>query len=256
MRQEGGTYVVPVLINNAITLDFLVDSGAADVSIPADVVLTLMRTGTVRSADFLGSKTYVLADGSKVPSETFRIRSLKVGNIVLENVTAAVADVKATLLLGQSFFGRFATWSIDNRTHTLILGEVVSGRTVSQRAAISPPPQPPPVASVGRDRKLSTAQEDAVRRTIAPCWNIDPGALGSGPLAVELKLTLNADGTVHDVTIQDAGRYARDSNFRLAADAARRAVTNPRCHKLPLPADQYASWQTLYLRFDPRDILR
>jgi hypothetical protein len=34
MRTKGGTYVVPVLINNAITLDFVVDSGAADVSIP------------------------------------------------------------------------------------------------------------------------------------------------------------------------------------------------------------------------------
>ena len=48
MQPEGGIYVVPVLINDAITLDFVVDSGAADVSIPADVVLTLMRTKTSR----------------------------------------------------------------------------------------------------------------------------------------------------------------------------------------------------------------
>jgi hypothetical protein len=47
MQIEGGTYVVPVLINGAITLDFVVDSGAADVSIPADVVSTLMRTKTL-----------------------------------------------------------------------------------------------------------------------------------------------------------------------------------------------------------------
>jgi hypothetical protein len=37
MKREGGTYAVPVLINDAITLDFVVDSGAADVTIPADV---------------------------------------------------------------------------------------------------------------------------------------------------------------------------------------------------------------------------
>jgi len=102
-----GTYVVPVLINNAITLDFVVDSGAADVSIPADVVMTLMRTGTLRRADFLGEKTYVLADGSKVPSQTFRIRSLNVGNKVLENVNGSVASVQGSLLLGQSFLSRF-----------------------------------------------------------------------------------------------------------------------------------------------------
>ena len=102
MRMEGGTYVVPVLINDAITLDFVVDSGAADVSIPADVVSTLMRTKTLKETDFLGEQTYVLADGSKVPSQTFVIRSLKVGNKVLENVNGSVASVHGSLLLGQT----------------------------------------------------------------------------------------------------------------------------------------------------------
>jgi TPR repeat protein len=73
MQPEGGVYVVPVLINNVITLSFVVDSGAADVSIPADVVSTLMRMGTLKASDFLGQRTYVLADGSKLPSQTFRI---------------------------------------------------------------------------------------------------------------------------------------------------------------------------------------
>src|SRR5208282_1444043 len=113
MRIEGGTYVVPVLINDAITLDFVVDSGAADVSIPADVVMTLMRTGTLKESDFLGEKTYVLADGSKVPSQTFRIRSLKVGNKAIVNVNGSVASVHGDLLLGQSFLGRFKSWSVD-----------------------------------------------------------------------------------------------------------------------------------------------
>jgi clan AA aspartic protease (TIGR02281 family) len=120
MKSEAGTYVVPVLINNAITLDFLVDSGASDVSIPADVVTTLMRTGTLKQSDFLDQKTYRLADGSTVPSQTFRIRSLKVGNKVIENVNGSVAPVKGTLLLGQSFLGRFKSWSIDNTKHALV----------------------------------------------------------------------------------------------------------------------------------------
>jgi tetratricopeptide (TPR) repeat protein len=123
MRMEGGTYVVPVLINGAITLDFVVDSGAADVSIPADVVSTLVRTGTLKDSDFLGEKTYVLADGSKVPSRTFRIRSLKVGRKVLEDVDGRVASVQGTLLLGQSFLSRFKSWSVDNSKHSLLLSE-------------------------------------------------------------------------------------------------------------------------------------
>src|SRR5271166_2688590 len=36
MVPEGGTFVVPVRINDQITLEFVIDSGASDVSVPAD----------------------------------------------------------------------------------------------------------------------------------------------------------------------------------------------------------------------------
>lgn len=123
MKVEGGTYVIPVQINGALTLDFVVDSGAADVSIPADVVLTLVRTGTLSDADFIGRQTYRLADGSTTPSTTFRIRSLKVGENVVSNVIGSVAPVQGTLLLGQSFLSRFKSWSIDNSAHALLLNK-------------------------------------------------------------------------------------------------------------------------------------
>jgi len=118
---RGGVLAVPVSINNAITLDFILDSGAADVVIPADVAMTLVRTGTVTDSDFLGQQTYVLADGTSVPSQTFRIRSLKVGNRILENVTASISDPRGDLLLGQSFLSNFQSWSIDNSRRVLTL---------------------------------------------------------------------------------------------------------------------------------------
>jgi clan AA aspartic protease (TIGR02281 family) len=121
MKKGRGTYVVPVTINDAITLDFTVDSGASDVTIPIDVVKTLIRTGTIRDTDVIGKKTYVLADGSKVKSLTFRIRSLKVGDRVVQNVVGSVAPASGTLLLGQSFLGRFRSWSIDNSRQALVL---------------------------------------------------------------------------------------------------------------------------------------
>ena len=121
LEKRGGTLVVPVVINASITLGFVIDSGAADVTIPADVVMTLMRTGTLRDTDFLGEQTYVLADGSKVPSMTFRIRSLKVGSKTLENIVGSIAPVQGALLLGQSFLSRFRSWSIDNQKQALIL---------------------------------------------------------------------------------------------------------------------------------------
>jgi Aspartyl protease len=88
LQEKGGTYTVPVLINKAITLNFIIDSGSTDVSIPADVVMTLVRAGTLQDADFVGTQTYKLADGSTVPSTTFRIRSLKANKIEIENVKA------------------------------------------------------------------------------------------------------------------------------------------------------------------------
>jgi predicted aspartyl protease len=116
-----GLDVVPVRFNDVITLDAIVDSGASDLSIPADIVSTLIRTKTVTDEDFLGKQTYVLADGSEVPSQQFRIRSLKVGNKTIENVVASIASVNATILLGQSFLSKFKSWSVDNEQHTLIL---------------------------------------------------------------------------------------------------------------------------------------
>jgi predicted aspartyl protease len=121
MRIEGGIFVVRVQINGVIPLDFTVDSGAADVSIPADVVSTLMRTGTIQDSDFVGSKMYILADGSTVPSATFLIRSLEVGGHLIENVMGRVASAQAPLLLGQSFLSCFNSWSIDNKRQVLLL---------------------------------------------------------------------------------------------------------------------------------------
>jgi predicted aspartyl protease len=80
-----------------------------------------MRTGTLQVTDFLAQKIYRLADGSTVPSQTFRIRALKIGDREIHNVTGSVAGVKGSLLLGQSFLSRFKSWSINNQRHVLML---------------------------------------------------------------------------------------------------------------------------------------
>jgi clan AA aspartic protease (TIGR02281 family) len=123
LRREGGTYVLPTVINGRITLDFTVDTGAADVSIPADVAMTLMRTNTLNSDDFLGQKTYQLADGSHLPSQRVRIHSLRIGDIEMKDVVAGVVPPNGSLLLGQSFLGRLSSWTIDNRQPALIVGK-------------------------------------------------------------------------------------------------------------------------------------
>jgi|SRR6516164_5848178 clan AA aspartic protease (TIGR02281 family) len=121
LKDDGGVFVVPVEINGTITLDFVIDSGASDVSVPADVVSVLMRTHTIRDSDFVGKQTVVLADGSEAPSTIFMIRSLKIGGHRIENVRGSIAPPKGSLLLGLSFLKNFKSWSIDNSKHALVL---------------------------------------------------------------------------------------------------------------------------------------
>jgi hypothetical protein len=40
LKVSGGTFVAPVEINGIMTLDFFIDSGASDVSVPTDVFST------------------------------------------------------------------------------------------------------------------------------------------------------------------------------------------------------------------------
>src|SRR5262249_24800953 len=48
LAKMGGVYQLPAEINGVLTLNFVLDSGASEVFIPADVVLTLLRTGTIQ----------------------------------------------------------------------------------------------------------------------------------------------------------------------------------------------------------------
>jgi clan AA aspartic protease (TIGR02281 family) len=120
LRMSGGL-IAPVVINNSIKLNFVVDSGASDVSIPADVFSSLVRANTVSQTDITGARNYKNADGQVFQSQTFLIRSLKIGNIEAPKVQAKVSPANAPPLLGQSFLKRFKSWSIDNSTQELIL---------------------------------------------------------------------------------------------------------------------------------------
>ena len=117
----GGVYALPVEINGVLRLRFVLDSGAAEVNIPADVVFTLLRSGTITDADFLPGKTYILADGSELKSPRFIVRNLKIGRHHITNVPASVGNLAGDLLLGQSLLERLGAWGIDNQRKVLII---------------------------------------------------------------------------------------------------------------------------------------
>lgn len=122
LRRGPGVLYVPVTLNGVVEAEFTVDSGASEVVISEEILRRLIASKTVSRADRLGSGYAILADGSRIPSESYNLRSLKVGGRTLHNVTAAVSPGSRTqLLLGQSFLRRFKSWSIDNHKRVLEL---------------------------------------------------------------------------------------------------------------------------------------
>jgi hypothetical protein len=125
----------------------------------------------------------------------------------------------------------------------------------------TPETQSKPVERVTRTAPMApnltqvvTASEvEGVRQKIRPCWNFISGIKGQEDLVVTLVVQMNQDGTPVKADLKDTGRYNNDPAYRAAADAAHRAIMNPRCQPWPLSPEKYNSWHTITFNFDPRD---
>ncbi len=119
-------------------------------------------------------------------------------------------------------------------------------------------------AAVGLGTGLTISEKDALKAAIEDCWNPPVGARDAEDLVVELRVHFNSDGTVRDVDIMDFLSYSSDNFYRAAAESARRAVHQ--CENrarfdgsyrqgYDLPADEYDSWRSVILEFNPRNFL-
>lgn len=122
LTRSGGVYSVGVKVNDSITMQFVVDSGAADVTLPSFVGKTLFASGAITKADVLGAATYTLADGTSMRGTVVNLRSLLIGDVVIRNVRAAILPTDdASLLLGQSALRKLGTWRIDASANRLVI---------------------------------------------------------------------------------------------------------------------------------------
>ncbi len=125
IRSSDGTFEVPVVINDTLRLNFTLDTGASMITLTPDILLTLMRSGTVIEDDLSTEESdFVLADGSTVTGSEVLLKKVTIGNISLHNVRAAVlSSLDSGLLLGQSFLSRLPRWSIDNGRGVLVIDD-------------------------------------------------------------------------------------------------------------------------------------
>ena len=121
LQKNRGVYELPVMVNGVLTLNFILDTGASDVNIPANVARKLLQTGTITHDDLLPEQVYQSADGSLATKSRVIIRELDVGGVKVGNVPASIGPATGNLLLGQSFLRRLESWSLDNKRDVLIM---------------------------------------------------------------------------------------------------------------------------------------
>jgi aspartyl protease family protein len=113
MRERQGVYTVPVEVNG-VPMEFIFDTGASDIVLSAAEAMFLYRNGKLSIDDIQGTRRYQIADGTIAEGTLIILRTVKIGNKVLENVEASVVkNLEAPLLIGQSALNRFGRITID-----------------------------------------------------------------------------------------------------------------------------------------------
>lgn len=121
LQKLGGVYHLPVELNGFLELMFILDTGAAEMSIPSNVVQSLMRAGTLDESDYLEGKAFVLANGKRIVSPRVLLKKVKIGHRVLRNVPATVSEAHSPLLLGQSLLEKVGSYTFDSAQQLLVL---------------------------------------------------------------------------------------------------------------------------------------
>jgi hypothetical protein len=118
----GGTYSVPVVLNDTVKLHFIVDSGAADVTMPFDTFMTLLRANTIHKRDIFGKKQFQMANGAIETFYVFNLKKMQIGSQYIYNVRASSSQhMKASLLLGQSALRKLEPWRLDTKKGVLYI---------------------------------------------------------------------------------------------------------------------------------------
>lgn len=120
MELQNGVRYIWVEING-ISLKFIFDTGASSISISSAEATVLFRQGTLKEEDIIGIEYFQDATGRISEGAKINLRTVKLGNVVLENVEATVIEnIDAPLLLGQSVLERFGKIEIDNKNNVII----------------------------------------------------------------------------------------------------------------------------------------
>ena len=113
MEKVGRTYRLPCTANG-LPLNFILDTGADEVSISLSEALFMLKNGYIDENDLLNTEYYQLANGEIVEGTKLVLRTLKIGGLTIKNVEASIVHtMNAPLLLGQSALSKLGKITID-----------------------------------------------------------------------------------------------------------------------------------------------
>ena len=121
--------VVNVTLNDRVTAPFLVDTGASDVSIPAELASQL----GIRVGPDTTYRRYTTANGI-VANPVITLGSVQAGEARLEQVRASISSSMQVGLLGGAFFNNF-TFQIDPAANVIAVvlnDRIRAGRSEAQ----------------------------------------------------------------------------------------------------------------------------
>ncbi len=102
MNKRGGVYELPCVVNG-VKMDFIFDTGASNVCLSYTEALFMYKNGYLAKEDFIGESYSRIADGRIVEDMEIILKTVEIGGIVLDNVSATITkSLDAPLLLGLS----------------------------------------------------------------------------------------------------------------------------------------------------------
>jgi aspartyl protease family protein len=115
MEKVNGVFQIPVEVDG-VKMFFIFDTGASSISISETEANFLYKQGLLTNEDIIGKVNFLDATGDISEGTVIVLKTVKIGNIVLDNIEASVVhNQNAPLLFGQSALKNFGKISIDNK---------------------------------------------------------------------------------------------------------------------------------------------
>lgn len=107
---------------NEIDIDFILDTGASE-SIISNNIMDQIQSASNDNITHLEKSYYILADGSQVYCDRINIKSMKIGNHIIQNVIFGIMPNETDNLLGKNVLDKYKRWSVNKNLNELTLVE-------------------------------------------------------------------------------------------------------------------------------------